>query len=136
MAIQKYIQLNGKKYAVIQDGWEPSYGRQRTYNVGLTGKTIIQDFTVLTRTPQVMNFTLKVFVNDPWPDSTFGDWSDLLTAFALPSCTLIEHDDTITYSVGFNQQFLIPRPRVAAAAISGSANEVYYVEVSLQRIHA
>lgn len=136
MAIQKYLQLNGKKYAVMHDGWEPNYGRQRSYNVGLTGKTIIQDFTVLTRTPLTLRYRLKVYINDPWPDTTWGDWADLQAAFALATCTLIEHDDSITYSVGFDQDALVPIPRVPAAAISGTANEVYYVDVNLVRIHA
>jgi hypothetical protein len=43
-----YITLDGKKYKVTdldENSWKPAWQRQKTYSTGLTGKTIMQDFT-------------------------------------------------------------------------------------------
>src|SRR5512138_1462523 len=98
----KHITLNGKKYTVAdldESSWKPSYNRQKRYDIGLTGLTIIQDFTVPDggggeRMPRTWSLTLRVFISTPWPDATWGTWTDLLTAFKQPYVTYVEHDGT------------------------------------------
>lgn len=135
MAINTYVQINGKKYKVMADGWEPENDRQRTYDVGLTGKSIIIDLTNSTREPRQWRYRLKVFINDPDPDTTWGTYADLLAAFAQPYITLIEHDDTISHDVGFPNP-IVPGPRVPAAAITGICHEVYYIPITLLEVYS
>jgi hypothetical protein len=102
MAYHDYIQLNDKKYkvsAMDEESFVPVYDRQTTDEVSLTGLTIMQDFTVAGRAPREWRLKLRVFINDPWPDSSFGVWADLLAVMALPFVTLIEHDDTQSHEV-------------------------------------
>lgn len=130
-----YVSIDGKKYKVSDlggDSYKPVYDRQKTYDVGLTGKTIGQDFTILDRVPQQWLFTLRVFINDPWPDSEWGVWSDLLAASDEPYVDFIEHDGTTEHEVGI-QRPLIPRPRTGAN-ISGELNGIFFVDVVLIKV--
>jgi len=139
MAFQKYVQINNKKYRVIDNGqWQPTIDRQKTYEVGLTGVSIIQDFTRADgaggeREPQFWVATLRVFIDEPWPDNSYGNWSDLLAASRQPFVDFVEHDDTKTHKVGIHSP-LIPLPRVGAN-IEGHCYGEFWVDVKLEKIY-
>ena len=128
MAVNDYITLDGKRYKVVASGYQPTTDRQRTYTVGLTGKTIVQDFTVQNRVPQTWGFRLRVFINSP-DDPAYGVYADLLAAYAQPYVTFIEHDDSISHEVGINSP-IVQMPRVAAN-ISGVCNGILFIDVLL-----
>lgn len=136
-----FIYLDGKKYKVVdndQDSWQPARDRQRTYEVGLTGRSIIQDFTRPDgaggeRMPRDFHLILRVFISTPWPDSSFGVWSDLLAAYNKPTMTYVEHDGVTTHTVGMQGQ-LLPVPRVGAN-IDGVCFGIFFVEVNLVKIY-
>ncbi len=133
MAFQRYVSIDDKKYAVMHDGYEPIIDRQRIYEEGLTGKSIIQDFTVSSRNPEQWLFRLKVYIDSPWPDTTWGNFADLRIAYEQPYVTMVEHDDTISHLVGMPGQ--LPRlPRVAAN-ISGVCYGVFYTNVFLKKVY-
>jgi hypothetical protein len=136
MAFQDYIQLNGKKYKVTGRDlgeFQAVHDRQKTDEVGLTGLTIIQDFTVSNRTPRVWQYTLRVFINDPWPDGSFGVWADLLAVLAQPYVTFVEHDDSQSHEV-LLRPALIPEPRVAGN-IDGYCHGIVFVPVELVKVY-
>lgn len=133
MTVQRYIQLNGKKYAVMADLYEPVIGRHRTVEEGLTGKTIIQDFTVSNRTPYDLAYRLKVFINDPIPDNTWGMFSDLEAAYKKLIVPLIEHDDTSTLDVCFLGN--LPRVPRVPANIEGVCSGVFYCDIHLKKVY-
>jgi len=129
MAFNDYITLNEKKYKVVADGYQPTVDRQRVYTTGLTGKTIVQDFTVLNRVPQTWGFKLRVFINDP-DEAGYGTYADLLAAYQLPYVSFIEHDDSIPpHEVGIVTP-IIQVPRVPAN-ISGECNGILFIDVLL-----
>jgi hypothetical protein len=131
-----YITLDGKKYKVADrddSSWKPAYRRQKKYSIGLTGKTIIQDFTVSSRVPRDWSLTLRVFIATPWPDVTWGTWADLQAAFDKPSVTYVEHDGT-SHTVGIEKP-LIPRPRVGANVL-GECYGIFFVKVNLIKVYA
>jgi len=137
MAFRDYIQLNGKRYKVKDTGDVAldTVDRQKTDDVGLTGLTIIQDFTVSNRVPMQWDWTLRVYV-DEVPNSAWGNWANLLAAQAQPYVTLIPHDDTLNYNVIVRSP-LSRRPRVGAA-ISGDDNVCYHllwVDVVIKRVY-
>lgn len=133
MAFQYYIKLDGKKYKILDDGqWRPTIERPRTYQVGLTGLSIIQDFTVSSRIPQLWTGTFRIFINDPIPDSSWGGFDDLLAAYNQPAVTFIEHDDTLSHSVGIATR-LDKIPRVGAN-ISGDCNGIFHIPLQLVKI--
>jgi hypothetical protein len=115
-----------------ENSWKPAYKRQKVYSIGLTGLTIIQDFTNTNRVPRDWSLTLRVFIATPWPDATWGKWSDLLAAFNKPTVTYIEHDGT-THTVGI-QKPLIPRPRTGAN-ILGECYGVFFVSINLIKVY-
>ena len=133
MPYYDYAQLNGKKYKIQADGWEPSYGRFRSVSVGLTGKTIITDLTPTNRAPVSWKMTFKTFINDPEPDSTWGTFSDILAAMAASTVTFVEHDGT-THTVVIPND-VVPKARVPAAAYTGECNEVYYIDLQLVKVY-
>lgn len=136
MSWNKYITLDGKKYTVVDRGeqsYQRVYDRQKTYDTGLTGKTIIQDFTVSDREPHVWSLTLRVFTNDPWPDTTWGTMSDLLVALRKATITYIWFDDEIEWTVGI-QGKIVPVPRVGAA-IDGQCHAVDFVQANLVEVY-
>jgi hypothetical protein len=139
MAINHYIQLDGKKYRVIDDGkWAPVFDRQKTYNVGLTGKSILQDFTRSDgaggeRMPRQWIARLRVFITTPLPDASFGIWTDLLAAYNKLSITFIEHDDSLTHTVGIESP-VAQLPRVGAN-INGECNGEFWIDVRLPKIY-
>ncbi|MCP4708118.1 MAG: hypothetical protein GY869_05810 [Planctomycetes bacterium] len=126
---QKYIQLNDKRYAVYGDGYKPGIDLFRVHTVGLTGKTIIQNFKVEQR---LWQFKLKVFINDPWPDANYGMWSDLLTAYREDTVTLVEHDDTQSHTVIIDGP-LFKTPHVVVN-ISGLCHGVLDIDVLLTEV--
>src|SRR5512139_706763 len=114
MAFRDYIDLDGKRYKVTalnDQSYQPVWDRQKTDEVGLTGLTIMQDFTFSNRVPRLWHYTLRIFVNDPWPDSAYGVWNDFLIAYEKAYVTMIEHDDTQSHEVRIRSS-LIPQPRV------------------------
>lgn len=135
MAFQRYVLLDGKKYPVVDTGpgsFQPIYDRQKTYDIGMTGKTIIQDFTVEERVPQEWKMTLRVFQYDPWPDDSYGVFSDLLAAVYEPFVDFVEHDDTKTHQVGISNP-IIRIPRVGAN-LEGHCNGIDFIEVTLVKV--
>ncbi len=136
MAYNDYIQLDGKRYKVSalgEESYRPIYDRQKTDEVGLTGCTIMQDFTYSGRVPRSWRFTLRVFINDPWPDSSYGVWNDLLVAYEQPYVIMIEHDDTQTHEVRIRSP-LVPSPRTPSD-ISGVCNGIVFVDVNLVKVY-
>lgn len=131
-----YITLDGKKYKVADlddTSWKPTIKRQKQYSLGLTGLTLIQDFTFAGRVPRDFSLALRVFISTPYPDATWGTWTDLQTAFAKPSVTYVEHDGT-SHTVGI-QKPLIPRPQVGAN-INGECFGIFFVTVNLIKVYA
>jgi hypothetical protein len=121
-----YIELNGLRYKVKDTG-DPVLDivdRQKTTDIGLTGLTIIQDFTVSDRVPTHWEWELRVYV-DEVPDPAWGNWANLLTAQALSVITMIPHDDTLSHSVTIKSP-LSKRARVGAA-ISGEDTTCYHI---------
>ncbi|MFC1975040.1 hypothetical protein ACFLXQ_01420 [Chloroflexota bacterium] len=139
MAFQNYIVLNGLRYKVSADGYEPGYDILRTHTVGLTAKTIVQDFTVVDaltlerRDPTSWRFLLRVYINDP-ETSNYGVWDDLLTAFQTGVVSFTEHDDTFTHDVLIDGP-LFKKPQVAAN-IAGLCNGRLLVDTTLTRVYS
>jgi hypothetical protein len=136
MAYVDYITLNGKKYKVVSrgdDSYQRIFDRQKTDTVGLTGKTIMQDFTVSDREPHNWLMTLRVFISEPWPDSTWGLWSDLLTAYRAAYVPMIFFDGTTQWNVRIRSP-LTPLPRVPAN-IDGHCYGIFYVNVDMVEVY-
>lgn len=142
MANKDYITLDGKKYKVVDAGGETftrTWDRQKTDDIGLTGLTILQDFTVIEgdgdREPRSWNFRLRVFINDPWPegDATFGVWADLLSSQRKPYVTFVEHDQVTTHEVTLRSP-IVPLPRVGAN-IDGHCYGIDFVDVMLIKVY-
>ena len=134
MAWNDYITLDGKRYKVMEVLYEPTLNRQRTYQVGLTGKTLIQDFTTANRVPQWWNYRLKIFISDPEPTTDYGIWDDFLAAYNQNSVPFTEFDGVTAHQVGFPVP-LIQIPRVHAN-IEGHCNGVFYTDVMLLKVHS
>jgi hypothetical protein len=136
-----FITLDGKKYKVAdldENSWKPAYKRQKVYSIGLTGKTIIQDFTVPDglggeRMPRDWPLSLRVFIATPWPDATWGTWADLLAAFNKPTVAYVEHDGVTSHTVGILKP-LVPRPRVGGN-INGECYGIFFVQVNLVKVY-
>jgi hypothetical protein len=77
--------------------------------------------------------TLRVFQTTPWPDSSFGVFEDLLTAYRLPYVNFTEHDDTQTHVVGIEGVPIVRIPRTGAN-IEGHCYGVDYIDVTLIKI--
>jgi len=136
MAYSDVILIDGKKYKVADQGsdsFQRVWERQVVDEIGLTGKTIIQDFTVSNREPHTWIFTLRVFTNSPWPDSTFGVWSDLLASARKPIVTYLEHDGVTAHNVHLRWP-LTPKPRVGAA-ISGACHAIDFVQITMIEVY-
>ena len=138
MAYNDYITLNSKQYKVVDSGpqsFQRVFDRQRVYNEGLTGLTIIQDFTVTdvdVREPHNWVMTLRVFISER-PDDDWGLWSDLLAAYRLPYVEMTYFDGTSQWNVGFQNQ-IIPVPRVGAN-IEGHCYGIFFADVNLKEIY-
>lgn len=142
MPYQDYITLDGKKYKVVDEGGETftrTWDRQKTDDVGLTGLSILQDFTVNEgtgdREPRVWQFQLRVFINDPWPDgdASWGVWANLLAAQRKSYVTFIEHDQATTHEVTLRSP-IVPLPRVGAN-IDGHCHGIDFVDVTLIKVY-
>lgn len=137
MPWNKHVSINGKKYIVSDQGeqsYQRIYDRQKVYDIGLTGKAIIQDFTISGREPHVWNLLLRVFTNDPWPDDTWGTVDDILEAMRESTVTYVWFDDAFQWTVGIEGR-IIPRPRVGAA-INGECHAIDYVQVTLVEVYS
>ncbi len=132
MAFQQYIKIDGKKYKVMADLYTPVRQRQRVVSLGLTGKTIIQDFTVADRIPNLWEFRLKVFIVQQ-TDTTWGTYANLLTAVDQDTVPFIEHDDTKTHDVTLDG-LIVQEPRVPAN-IEGHFGGIVYVNVRLTKVY-
>ncbi len=137
MAFQNYIVINGLRYKVSADGYEPGYDILRTHTIGLTAKTIVQDFTVtdgpVRRDPTSWRFLLRVYINDPEAPE-YGVWDDLLTAFQTGVVSFTEHDDTLTHDVLIDGP-LFKKPQVAAN-IAGLCNGRLLVDTMLTKVYS
>lgn len=137
MAFRDYIEINNKRYKVRDTG-DPTLdivNRQKTDTVGLTGLSILQDFTVSDRVPTQWEWSLRVYV-DEVPDSNWGNWADLLEAQAEPYVPMIPHDDTVSHHVTIKSP-LAKKLRVGAA-ISGDDNVCYHilwVDVVIKKVY-
>jgi hypothetical protein len=85
MAVVAYVQLNSKKYAVFRTRYEPSQEKFQNVHVTVAGAHIDQNFDF---TEYRWGFDLAV---DYTPESGYGSWSDLQTAYALTSCAFVDH---------------------------------------------
>lgn len=138
MAWNDYITLNSKKYTVKDMGpesFQRVFDRQKTYQVGLTGATIIQDFTVdpgTEREPHNWLMTLRVFISER-PAVEWGLWSDLLTAYRQPYVTMEYFDGVTSWPVGLQMQ-MTPIPRVGAN-IEGFCYGIFFVDVNLTEVY-
>jgi len=145
MTANNYVLLNNKKYKVYAEGYQPAYDRLRVHTLGLTRKTIIQDFGAA---PQEWNFKLKVYINTP-PDNTWGTWSDLMTAFSTLGVNFTDYDTSLTYDEetdsytvtgdgAITYSVLVDGPLLriphVAANIAGYCNGVFDVNVKLTEI--
>ncbi|MCP4361346.1 MAG: hypothetical protein GY796_25330 [Chloroflexi bacterium] len=137
MAFQDYILLDGKKYKVVDmpggESYQPIHDRFRRYTVGLTGLSIIQDLTPSGREPQSWRFRFKMFISDPWPDATYGTFSDFMTAYAKPAIAFTEHNDTVTHVIGILNA-VAEEPRVGAN-IEGICNGVVYINTAMEKLY-
>ena len=132
----KHITLDGKKYTVSDQGessYQKIFDRPKVYDVGLTGKTIIQDFTISNREPHLWNLLIRAFTNDPWPDNTWGTVDDLLAAYRKATITYVWFNDTVQWTVGMEGKF-VPKPQVGAA-VDGQCNAVEFIQVSLTEVY-
>lgn len=137
-----YITLDDKKYKVSDlddSSWKPVWKRQKKYSVGLTGKTIIQDFTRPDgaggeRLPREWSLMLRVFISTPWPDGDWGTFADLLAASNKATVSYTEHDETTTHTVGILKP-VIPRPRVGANVL-GECYGIFFVPVQMVKVYA
>ena len=139
MAFQNYIVLNGLRYKVAEDLYKPGHDVLRTHTIGLTALTIVQDFTVidpatqLPRDPQTWEFRLRVFINDPYPDASYGIWDELLAAYRLGIVDFTEHDDTKQHEVLIDGPlFKVPQ---VAANIAGYCNGILFLDTLLTKVH-
>jgi len=128
-----YITFDGLKYKVAATLYQPTTSRQRTIGTGLTGKTIVQDFTTLGREPREYAFRLRVYT------ATRGDgWGHLAylrdTTYPKTSIPLTLFDGTTTINVVVAGD-LKEVPRVPAN-IAGANNGITYVDVLLRQVHA
>ena len=136
MPFNDYITLDGKKYKALdlgQGSWQPIYNRPKVYDIGLTGLSIIQDFTVSDREPRVWKMTLRVFISDPFPDNSFGVFDDFLEAYREPYIDFTEHDGVTQHVVGIESP-VVQVPQVGAN-LEGHCNGVDWIEVSLVKIY-
>lgn len=127
----RYITLDGKRYAVIDPQYEPVIDRMKTYTKGLTGKSIIQDFTVEDRVPKEWIFRLRAFISETY-DPEYGLVSDLEAAYHQPYVTFTEHDDSKNHLVGILSP-IRPVPQVGAN-IEGHCYGVAFIDVTLEKI--
>lgn len=130
---QDYILLDGKKYKIVAEGYEPVINRQRVYKVGLTGLTLIQDFTVADRMPRFWNYRLRVFTANPWPDD--GTWAvmdDLKAAYVKPYFEFVEFDQVTTHQVGIAHE--IKELLRVPANWQGDCNGITFVDVQLLKV--
>lgn len=131
-----YIILDGKKYKVSDKGegsYQPIFDRQKTDEVGLTGLTILQDFTYMNREPNSFQMNLRVFISTPWPDNSFGIWTDLLAASRKFYVPMVFFDGSSQWDVTIRRP-LIPLARVGAN-IEGVCYGIFYVQVNLGGVY-
>ncbi len=114
-----YIEINDKKYPALASLYKLSYDRQRSFEVGLTGLSIVQDLTQVdpdtdeVRMPQQWDYRLKVYIDEVDPArSDYGNMDDLLEAYAMIT---FEHVDVLgnSFTVGWAGP-LVPLPIVSA----------------------
>jgi hypothetical protein len=129
-----YITLNSKRYKVVDNGgYQPVFDRQKVDDVGLTGLTIIQDFTVSDREPHLWKMTFRVFIAER-PSSEWGIWSDFLTAYRALSTQMVFFDTVSTFDVLIRSP-IVPVPRVGAN-IAGICEGQFFVEANLVEVYS
>lgn len=131
-----YIILDEKKYKVVsrgEDSYQRVFDRQKVDVVGLTGKTIMQDFTVAEREPHEWRMMLRVFISDPWPDANWGLWDDLLAAYRAATNSMTYFDGVTQWTVRIRSP-LVPIPRVPAN-IDGHCYGIYFVNIDLIEVY-
>lgn len=136
-----HIVLDGKKYKVADlddSSWKPTWRRQKKYSLGLTGKTIMQDFTVPDgaggeRLPRDWQLMLRVFIATPWPDSSWGTFADLLAASNKLTVTYVDHAGN-SQTVGI-EKGITPRPR-AGGNILGDCYGIFFVPIQLIKVYS
>jgi len=130
----EYILLDNKRYAIMADGYKPFVQRQRSYDVGLTGKAIIQDFTVEGRVPQMWAYRLKVYIDTVEPFRVgYGNSEDFVAAYRKPYLLLTDHFG-ISHAVGFPKGYSL-QPRVPADLGVYGVYGIFYVDVELIELY-
>lgn len=136
MAIQRYIQIDGFFYIAVDDqsslSDRPTTRRLKTYGVSLSGKSIIQDFTINDYHDQFWSFRLRPYTTTAELPG-YGLLSDLETAYKKITVPFVEFDDALTHTVTFLGEFA-PIPRVGAN-VAGDCNGIHYVQVHLQKVY-
>jgi hypothetical protein len=138
--VATYIILDTKRYMVADlddSSWKPMWKRQKKYSVGLTGKTIIEDFTVSDgaggeRLPREWSLLLRTFIATPFPDANWGTFADLLTASNKATVTYVDHAG-VSQTVGI-QKPIIPRPR-AGGNVLGECYGIFFVPIDLIKVY-
>jgi hypothetical protein len=139
MSYNDYITIDNKQYKAQDmgpDSFQQVFDRQKTYEIGLTGATIMQDFTVtannIEREPHSWKMTLKVYISER-PATEWALWSDLLVAYRKLYVPMIYFDGSTQWNIGILSP-IVPVARVWAN-IEGHCYGVYYVDVNLQEVY-
>jgi len=130
-----YIILDDKRYRVVDRGegsYQPVYDRQKTDEIGLTGLTILQDFTVSAREPHLWKLILRVFIGEA-PAAEWGLWADLLVAYREQVVEMTFFDGISVFDVTIRSP-LVPVPRVGAN-LSGLCEGIFFVETTIVEVY-
>ena len=130
-----YIVLDDYQYAVIEvarDSYQRIFDRQRIHEVGLDGRSIIDDYTNSNREPHNWQMTLEAYIADR-PSASWGMWTDLLASYRKAYVTMVYFDGSTEWDVGIQAQ-LIPLPRVGAN-IEGHCLGVYWINVDITEVY-
>lgn len=87
MATNGYISLNGDRYYIKWGTYKPIKSQAASMSVGLSGKTITQDFDFID-----YRWTAVLLVRVTEADSNYGNLSDLETAYSTIPCAFIDPD--------------------------------------------
>ena len=134
-----YLVIDDKRYKVVDNGsYQPVFDRQKMDDVGLTGLTILQDFTNPDgedgeREPHQWKLTLRIFIAEA-PDEEWGLWSDFLEAYRAETVDMTFFDGISEFEVTIRSP-LVPIPRVGAN-IQGLCEGQFFVEATIVEVYS